>query len=338
MQKILFKKYFPYSVSDREIIYIEPKVNVEAADYIKFNYGRIRELCKLYDMEFVYLPYRVSELLNDCERLKYNMPDYDRTSNVDVAAVVQRMYGIYCDHVALQSESDVRWEKPMLLWACSKYTWYYTEEITDIEKFIKEIEKVRDDDSDVRFRFGGGCSEEKPVGVSQADWDFDEIVRLQDEIRERVEQLRTYGVDDTIIKALFEEEPKLSRLQVTADYRILLPDYDIEIKMAPLIKAVYLLFLRHPEGIVFKNMIDYRLELVGIYNKITKYEDFNRIESSIDALVDPTRNSINEKCSRIREAFVSELHEDIAKNYYITGGRLSPKTIKLDRGLVEYKY
>ena len=277
MQKISFNNYFPYAVSDREIIYIEPKANAESAAYIKANYDKIRELCSRCGMEFVYMPYRASELLNDRERLKYNVPDYDRTSNVDVVAVVQRMYGIYCDHVVLQSESDVRWEKPMLLWACSKYTWYYTEEITDIEKFIKEIEKVRDDDSDVRFRFGGGCNEEKPVGVSQADWDFDEIARLQDEIRERVELLRTYGVDEAIIKALFKEEPKLSRLQVTADYRILLPDYDIEIKMAPLIKAVYLLFLRHPEGIMFKNMIDYRLELVGIYNKITKYEDFNRI-------------------------------------------------------------
>ena len=97
-------------------------------------------------------------------------------------------------------------------------------------------------------------------------------------------------------------------------------------------------FLRHPEGILFKNMIDYRSELIGIYNKITKYEDFNRIESSIDALVDPTRNAINEKCSRIREAFVSQLSDDIAENYYITGYRLTPKSIKLDRGLVEYKY
>ena len=336
MQEISFKEYFPYSVSDREIIYIEPKPNAEGADYIKANYGRIRELCESNGMEFIYLPYRASELLNDRERLKYNVPDYDRSANVNVDAMVQRMYGIYCDQVV--SQSDVRWEKPILLWAYSKYIWYYTEDITDIGEFVKEIEKVCTADSDVRFRIGGGWKGEKPAGVSQADWDFDKITRLQDEIRERVEQLRTHGVDEAIIMALFKDKPKLSRLQVTEDYRILLPDYDIEIKMAPLNKAVYLLFLRHPEGIVFKNMIDYRSELIGIYNKITKYEDFNRIESSIDALVDPTRNAINEKCSRICEAFVSQLSDDIAENYYITGYRLTPKSIKLDRGLVEYKY
>lgn len=41
--------------------------------------------------------------------------------------------------------------------------------------------------------------------------------------------------------------------------RILLPDYgDREIKMTPLAKAVYLLFLRHPMGIKFKCLPDHR--------------------------------------------------------------------------------
>ena len=169
--------------------------------------------------------------------------------------------------------------------------------------------------------------------------ELQEIVGLSESgVKKVIKQLRTHGVDEAIIMALFKEEPKLSRLQVTEDYRILLPDYDIEIKMAPLIKAVYLLFLRHPEGIVFKDLVDYREELKGIYNKITRYMDFWRVNRSIDALVDPTRNAINEKCSRIREAFVAQLREDIAENYYITGYRLSPKSIKLDRKLVEYRY
>lgn len=59
---------------------------------------------------------------------------------------------------------------------------------------------------------------------------------------------------------------QLSRLIITEKYDIILPDYhDMQIKMEPLIKAVFILFLRHEEGIVFKNLSDYREELHTIY-------------------------------------------------------------------------
>lgn len=35
---------------------------------------------------------------------------------------------------------------------------------------------------------------------------------------------------------------------------------------------------------------------------------------------------------------IKQLREDIAKNYYITGDRLSPKGVRLDRALVEYRF
>ena len=41
----------------------------------------------------------------------------------------------------------------------------------------------------------------------------------------------------------------------------------MEIKMEPLVKAVYLLFLKHPEGIVFKCLPDYRKELAELYKR-----------------------------------------------------------------------
>ena len=165
----------------------------------------------------------------------------------------------------------------------------------------------------------------------------DEIETLKDEILIRVEKLRTYGIDDAIIKELFDYKPRLSRLTITSDYRILLPDYDIEIKMTPLVKAVYLLYLRHEEGIWFKNLVDYRDELLSIYARLTRFDDAERIKQSVNLLVDSTNNSINEKCSRIREAFVSQFSDEIAQYYYITGDRLSPKYIELDRSLVVWE-
>ena len=164
-----------------------------------------------------------------------------------------------------------------------------------------------------------------------------EIDVLKEEILIRIEKLRTCGVEDEVIKALFDYTPRLSRLTITSDYRILLPDYDIEIKMTPLVKAVYLLYLRHEEGIWFKDLVDYRDELLSIYGYLTRFDDAERIKQSVNLLVDSTNNSINEKCSRIREAFVSQFSDEIAQYYYISGDRLDVKRIELDRELVEWE-
>ena len=58
------------------------------------------------------------------------------------------------------------------------------------------------------------------------------------------------------------------------------------------------------------------------------------MEDSIDDLVDSTKNSINEKCSRIREAFVKAFDEEVAENYIVTGKARTPKGITLPRTLI----
>ncbi len=46
---------------------------------------------------------------------------------------------------------------------------------------------------------------------------------------------------------------------------------------------------------------------------------------------------LNEKCARIREAFVGQFDEHFAKNYYIDGKRGEPKKISLPRELVKWE-
>ena len=107
--------------------------------------------------------------------------------------------------------------------------------------------------------------------------------------------------------------------------------------MTPLPKAVFLLFLKHPEGIYFKALPDYREELMEIY-KIIKGPFFNEASArqSIEDVTDPLSNSINEKCSRIREAFVSKFDDSLARYYYVDGKRGEPKKIALPRTLVKW--
>ncbi len=179
------------------------------------------------------------------------------------------------------------------------------------------------------------AAELEPVS-QEIDYDFEtERERMMQEIRKRIERLRELGVDELALRKLLEKEDTLSRLVITRDYRIILPDYhNMEIEMTPLPKAVFLLFLKHEEGIPFKFLSDYEEELRTIYMQLTDRVQTEVIDKSIQALCDPTQNAINEKCARIREAFVSKFDERLAQYYFVTGKRGESKRIQLQRNLV----
>ena len=137
---------------------------------------------------------------------------------------------------------------------------------------------------------------------------------LLEDMDVRVQKLRAKGLNEWTFRSLFKTKAQLSRLVITKDYRILLPDYnDIEVKMEPLVKAVFFLFLNHPEGIIFKELADFREELLNIYKKLKPMGLNKRTIQSIEDVTNPLLNSINEKCARIRSAFVKEFDESLAK-------------------------
>ena len=127
---------------------------------------------------------------------------------------------------------------------------------------------------------------------------------------------------------------KMSRVTISKDGIILLTDYQKEVKMEPIVKAVYLLFLKHPEGIAFKSLPDYRKELADIYQKIKPFGLTERAIRSIEDVTNPLLNSINEKCSRIRAAFLSEVDPTLLEQYIITGKSGEVKKVILPRDLV----
>jgi len=113
---------------------------------------------------------------------------------------------------------------------------------------------------------------------------------------------------------------KLSRLLVTKDYRFFLVDFgNKEIELQPVHKAVYLLFLAHPEGIEFKRLGEYREELTRYYMQTAKMMDKAKIMEGVDHLVNPLDNAINEKCSRIKKVFLEMMDEYMASYYIISG-------------------
>ena len=146
--------------------------------------------------------------------------------------------------------------------------------------------------------------------------------------------------DKTIWRLGFHDDKlkhqiKFSRITITKEGAVLLTDYDNrEVKMEPMTKAVYLLYLRHPEGIAFKQLPDFRKEMADLYVKIKPFGLNDRVLKSIEDVTNPLLNSINEKCSRIKAAFLSEVDASLADHYYIIGKGGEEKKITLPRNLV----
>lgn len=134
-----------------------------------------------------------------------------------------------------------------------------------------------------------------------------------------------------------KNQVKLSKLTITKDCSILLSDYNQEVKLEPIVKAVYLLFLNHPEGITFKYLPDYRKELADIYQKIKPFGLTERAIRSIEDVTNPLLNSINEKCSRIRAVFMPLVDASLLDQYIIIGKSGEAKKISLPRELVTWE-
>jgi len=161
---------------------------------------------------------------------------------------------------------------------------------------------------------------------------------LLDEVKDKVRKLKAYGVEEAEIVAAMNEEELFPQLIITEDYRVVLADgVDSEVKMEPLVKAVYFLFLSHPEGIVLKCLPDYRKELTQLYLLLRPAGLTDRVLQSIEDVTNPTLNSINEKCARIRKAFSGLLPQGVARYYSISGKRGEVKKIDLVRANVVWK-
>lgn len=356
----------PFEPDCNQIIYIEGQHDEEVNELIRRHLRSIRSCFSARNYDFCYIPILKHELVSG-ERLHYNAPYAKSTREADFMIndnfildymihpenrekIPPSLLYYHPDCLDLRYDEAENQFRGIQICAASFDGDDGLDKVLDV--ILRDIEAHRTPSFSIRFQ---KCTEpevdEEDDDIRYRsdddwDWDLDEVYGLDDEsvslfkeIKERIEKLQQKGIDSIIIENLFKQRrQKLSRLLVTEDYRIYLPDYfGMEINMTPLPKAVFLLFLKHPEGIMFSYLPDFREELLSIYKKV-KGPFFNETEArkSIWDVTDPLSNSINEKCSRIREAFVSQFDEHLAQYYFVVGKRGEPKKIALPRNLVKW--
>lgn len=171
-----------------------------------------------------------------------------------------------------------------------------------------------------------------------ADYDFPiKMKDIAENIKREIDTLKKAGYYEMLLHTLGDDlvnelksvqtVPALSRMEITDDYRIILTDYGKEVKMTPIQKALYIFYLRHPEGVEFKVLSAYYDEILSIYKVLSNRENAEKQRESVRRLVDVTDNAINEKCSRIKEAFLKVADDFIARNYYIVARNEEQKEV-----------
>jgi len=133
----------------------------------------------------------------------------------------------------------------------------------------------------------------------------------------------------------FRQADEPGRMVVDERMHIRLPDLgNIEISLRPLEKALYRLFLNHPEGIRRTDLPLHRNELYAIYSHLSNQDDKEQQRQRIDDLVSILSNSADEKISRIKRVFIDAVGENLARHYCIAGERGEPYRIAIDRANV----
>ena len=129
--------------------------------------------------------------------------------------------------------------------------------------------------------------------------------------------------------------PKLSKLQITDDFRIFLQDYNNrEVTFGALEKSLYFLFLLHPEGIRLKELDAYENQLMKIYKMVSNREDLRKMQSSIAEMVEPGSPLCQQKLARVRAAFRKWMNVDLEVEYTPNGKRGERYSVRLDRSLL----
>ena len=348
----------PFVPEPNEVFYIENEYDEDANLFIQENMDLIKQLLATKGLTFVYLPMiSVSKEMAEAMLTYYTA---NPSNSIDDDNYEKGLKSSFLLDYMLHPENRCK--------IATSFCWYNTStgplgykqgwHIFDYISFDgKEARQhPREVIEDMLPELGGSkiwrngvyCSVEvKSAGIADDNFD-EETKKILSEIQEKLNAVRLKGISEAIIAQYVKACPKISRMTISSTFAITLNDYDnTEITMEPIVKAVFILFLRHEEGIKFKNLADYQNELEIIYRAVkAKKNDIDakiqagftpQISNSVQSLTNPMSNSINEKCTRIKEAFLVHFHDSIASNYYIQGLRANAKTISLPRKLVNWE-
>ena len=155
-----------------------------------------------------------------------------------------------------------------------------------------------------------------------------ELLALLAKVQER---LKAMGVSTGAAEMMAEPAAAPVDLHIDHHYSIRMgaPDGPV-LLLRPLVKALFILFLRHPEGILLKQREQYRQELEEIYAVICPNTALEDVRARVGRLVNQQDNSFSEKASVLNARLEELLPKGMAQDYKIQGYNGHPRRVPLN--------
>lgn len=353
----------PVEPDSNQVFYVESKKNPMFEEYIRSHYIELRRMFAKFGLEFVYLPMADSISAEDFEASAlYYFPWLKKG---DMRTLRQ---AFHINPEDLFGELHLKDDKPAIINAKgrafkldvpSPEDRFFSTLFYQIAEAYGRKEPYNISDSPVQAVHENKAlfsintineepSGEKPVHDNGIRFSISssresrivdpELMRMFNELVER----KPIWVVKAILAKHLEDDEVISRLVITRQCKLLLPDYNnMEIRLTPKEKAIYILYLKHPEGITFKNLPGYRDELGRYYRHVTGRDDPKAIAETIDKMVLSISGDADVQRARIKyainKAFTSQFCEQYARYYTIEGSRGEALKIELPREKVVWE-
>lgn len=353
------------NLSDTVIFYVEPFFDPRTNAYFEANYDKIHKTYEDNGLELVYLPkFKDNEIIRyltgSTEEIETNpllafqgiLPD-EVLTKVRLPSLVH--YSIRnggFDIAVLDVRNLDEFHLNLFLETNAK-SYGHEHRVQEEESQILTRFSLDDSCRDIHFSF---VEDEDPSYYASlaVDWYVipknpldDETSKETDDVEHENKQmiakiqslldsLESRGLRRELIFKMLSRPVKPSSIKVCKD-KIILSEFDNkEVKLAALDFSFYVLYLRHPEGIRFKDVIDYEAELLSIYKSVQQRRCRIVQEKTISNFVDSTRNLMSISASRIKNAFKAVVDESLAEWYCISGAAGETKLVRLPQAKIEW--
>jgi hypothetical protein len=144
---------------------------------------------------------------------------------------------------------------------------------------------------------------------------------------------------ELLFKQKFGKQVEPVSITINERRQIILPQLDnLEIRLNPLFKTLYIFYLKHAEGVRLNELNDFREELLALYKKLSVADNNKILELRITDLVNPIGGSFSQKKSKLNKIITDLLGEPLAKFYRIEGEPGEPFKINIPNNLIDIRY
>lgn len=299
----------PFSKGDNQVIYVESEFNPEINKFISDHLEELKQIFSREFLDFCYVP-EVCERFWEMSELDWFKMPYDRR--------MLRTYGTHLKtHEVFNSEVCAGEPVPPSL-ICNEYGSRKGEHLA-FSAFHLDFSNLKNESMIMdEFRHIARAYSRKKTMEYKKDVKDQETVQLLDEMERIARALIVKGVKTQVFDEMISMLDQPSPMRVGWRGHIEIPEMgDMEIRLNPMQKALYNLFLNYPEGLLADEIVGHKKELLRLYSESSVLDTLDAIENAVDAVLSEDKQEFYVNVSRIKARFKEKLGPKMAEHYII---------------------